>query len=207
MWLLNKAAAGSAINQIDISAVEDGVLTLSGGCHRMILETSSVNFELKSEAEQDALIAAFERFLNSMSGDLQIIIRTRELDLDIYLDELRSRAGKESDPTYKEQMFSYAAFISGLVSVNRILSRNFYIVLSLEPPGGKQDFELTKEQLMLRADIVGKNLQRLGMHVRVLDSLEVLNLFYSYFNPETAKNQPLSDSILRTMHSVLVARE
>ncbi|MCL4409100.1 MAG: TraC family protein [Gammaproteobacteria bacterium] len=206
MWFLNKPA-GSAIGQIDISAVEDGILTLSGAHHHLILETSSVNFELKSETERDALITAFEGFLNSMGGDLQIIVRTRELDLDIYLDGLRNQADQEQNPTYKEQMRHYAVFINGLVSMNRILSRNFYIVLSLESEYGKQDFALIKEQLMLKADIVGKSLQRLGMHVRSLASLEVLNLFYSYFNPQTAKTQPLADNILRTMHSVLIAKE
>lgn len=206
MWSWNKSV-GSAIGQIDILAVEDGILTLSGERHRLVLETSSVNFELKSETERDALITTFESFLNSMGGDLQIIVRTRELDLDVYLDELSNRADQEQNPTYKEQMRHYAGFINGLVSMNRILSRNFYIVLSLEPDNGKQDFILIKEQLTLKADIVGKSLQRLGMHVRSLNSLEVLNLFYSYFNPQTAKTQPLANNILRTMHSVLVAKE
>ena len=206
MWSLNKSV-GSAIGQIDISAVEDGILTLSGERYRLVLETSSVNFELKSETEQDALITAFESFLNSMGGDLQIIIRTRELDLEVYLDELGIRADREQNPIYKEQMHHYAVFINGLVSMNRILSRNFYIVLSLEADNSKQDFSLIKEQLTLRADIVGKSLQRLGMHVRSLTSLEVLNLFYSYFNPQTAKTQPLSENILSAMHSVLITKE
>ena len=54
MWLLKKSLNKiSSRNQIAIKEVRDGILVLPNNKHRLIIETSSVNFELKSEVEQD----------------------------------------------------------------------------------------------------------------------------------------------------------
>ena len=75
----------SARDQIDIQSVKNGVLILPGNKYRKVLSVSPVNFELRSEDEQDAIIDTYESFLNSLGHPLQILIRTRELDMDKYL--------------------------------------------------------------------------------------------------------------------------
>jgi hypothetical protein len=83
MWLLKKSLNKiSSRKQIAIKEVRDGILVLPNNEHRLIIETSSVNFELKSEAEQDVLIDSFQTFLNSLPTKLQILIRIREVDID-----------------------------------------------------------------------------------------------------------------------------
>ena len=74
-------------------------------------------------------------------------------------------------------------------------------------PTGKADFELVKEQLKLRLDIVLKGLARLGMHATQLDSLKVLDLFYSFYSPSQAKLQPLTEQALQVIHTALVESE
>lgn len=59
--------------------------------YRAILQVSSLNFELRSEEEQDAIIETYESFLNSVGSNLQILVRTREIDMDKYLDDLNER--------------------------------------------------------------------------------------------------------------------
>src|SRR5438045_4119986 len=86
--LQKSRAKASARQQINIRGVNDGVLMLTKGRFRVVLEVSSINFELKSEDEQDALIDTYESFLNSLPCPLQIIIRIRELDMDNYLADL-----------------------------------------------------------------------------------------------------------------------
>ena len=194
MYILQKSNKKiSARRQIDIRGVRDGVLILPDDRYRLILQASSINFELKSEAEQDALIEIYKSFLNSLACPLQIIIRVREMDLDKYLEDFRARLAEETEDVYKTQIQNYAEFVASLVDTNKILSRNFYVVIGYE---GEGEFEIVKEQLSLNTDIVVKVLARLGMQSRILSSLEILDLFYSFYNPNQAKSQPITASTL-----------
>ena len=205
MSLLTKSRAKvSARQQINIRGVRDGVLMLPHNRYRLALEVSSVNFELKSEAEQDALIDTYESFLNSLPCPLQILIRIRELDMDKYLADLKARLAAESETVYQEQIKRYSSFVQRLVTNNKILSRHFYVVLSYN--AANDEFEEAKEQLKLNADLVSKGLMRLGMHTRRLDSLEILDLFHSFYNPAQAKRQPISDRVVQLLNSSYIRR-
>ena len=181
----------SSRRQIDIKGARDGILLLPGGQYRKILQVSAVNFDLKSEAEQDALIETYQSFLNALPCSIQILIRIREMDMDKYLGDFEVRLSSESEVVYKTQISNYSEFVSSLVTTNKILSRHFYVVLPYDE--SEQDFELVKEQLALSSDIVSKGLARLGMQSRELSSLEILELFYSFYNPGQAKRQPLTN--------------
>lgn len=196
----------SSRQQIAINGARDGILLLPNHQYRAILEVSSLNFELKSEDEQDAIIDTYESFLNSVGSSLQILIRTREIDMDGYLADLRGRFEGETEQIYRDQLEHYDEFIRSLIQTNKILTRHFYIVV---PYSGsdKTDFELVKEQLDLTVDIVAKGMMRLGMHARRLTSLEALDLFYSFYNPAQAKAQPLTDRALSLIHTELTKGE
>ena len=195
-------AFGSAKAQINIKGVQGEVLILTDKSFCSIIETSSINFELKGEAEQDAIIETYQSFLNSLGFPLQIIIRVREIDLDHYLDGLDAQSKQEDQAIYRNQLIGYATFVRSLVSVNRILSHNFYVIIPLEVPT-RHDFEFVREQLALRTEIVEKGIIRLGMNSRLLKGLEILNLFYVFYNPRQAKTQPLADTAMRILHSVI----
>lgn len=187
----------SSRRQIKIKEVKDNMLILPGNKYRAIIETSAINFELKSEDEQDAIIDNFQNFLNSLPCSLQILIRVREVDIDRYLEEFSKKESKEEEEVYKTQIQNYCSFISDLVSGNKILSRRFYVVIPYDVSDGKNDFELVKEQILLNQDIVIKGLEKLGMKVRVLDSLEILELFYTFYNSDQIKSQPLKAETLK----------
>lgn len=193
----NKSKAkGSARTQIGIKEVKDGILILPDNRYRSILSTSSVNFELQSEAEQDVIVDAFQSFLNSLTTPLQILIRVRELDIDRYLEDFQAKLAFETEEIYREQLENYSDFIRKLVSGNKILSRRFYLVIPHDNKG-KVEFNIAREQLMLEQEIIIKGLEKIGMTARQLTSLEVLDLFYSFYRPEQAKIQPLTLSIAR----------
>lgn len=187
----------SSRRQIRIKEVKDSILILPGNKYRCILETSAINFELKSEDEQDVLIDNFQNFLNSLPCSLQILIKVREVDIDKYLEDFAKKQNKESAKVYKEQIGNYCEFIQNLVSGNKILSRKFYVVVPYDVRDGKNDFSLIKEQLLLNLDIVIKGLEKLGMKTRVLDSLEILELFYTFYNSDQIKSQPLKAETLK----------
>ena len=196
------AKSGSAIDQIAIKSVMDNVLILSNLNYRMVIETSSFNFELMSDTEQDVLIDNYQDFLNGLDSSIQILIRTKELDIDNYITELNLKLRQEHLLLFKDQLKDYQAFIKSLINVNHILSRNFYIVIPLNLEN-KSEFSLVLEQLKFKTDLVSKGLKKLGMQVRTLSSLEILNLFYSFYCPSSFKSQPISDLVMSKMNYVI----
>ena len=195
----------SSRSQIAIKGVRDGILILPNNEHRAILQVSSLNFELKSEEEQDAIIETYESFLNSVGTSLQILVRTREIDMDKYLEDLQERLEGETVPIYRDQLQSYDEFIRSLITDNKILTRHFYIVVPFKM-SGKPDFDLVSEQLKIRLDIIAKGMARIGMRTDQLDSLEVLDLFYSFYSPAQAKMQPLTEQALQIIHTALTEK-
>lgn len=173
--------------------------------YRAILQVSSLNFELRSEDEQDAIIETYESFLNSVGSSLQILVRTREIDMDKYLEDLQERLDGETVPIYRTQLQNYDEFIRSLITDNKILTRHFYIVVPYRI-SGKTDFDLVAEQLKIKLDIIAKGMSRLGMHTDQLDSLEVLDLFYSFYSPTQAKLQPLTEQALQIIHTALIEK-
>lgn len=207
MSLLTKSKTrASARAQIDIKSVRDGILILHRNRYRAVLQVSSLNFELKSEDEQDALIETYESFLNSLGMPIQILIRTREIDMDKYLADLDERYSSETESIYQAQLKNYDEFIRSLITTNKILTRHFYVIVPFTA-GRKMDFEQVKEQMHISVDIVMKGLARLGMHARELTSLEILDLFYSFYSPEQAKIQPLTEQALRLLHTAYIKPE
>lgn len=196
----------SSRSQIAIKGVHDGILILPGNNYRAALEVSSLNFELKSEDEQDAIIDTYESFLNSVGSSLQILIRTREIDMDKYLTDLSERLIDEDQSIYHQQLENYKEFIKSLVQSNKILTRRFYVIVP-HSASGKPDFELVKEQLGITVDIVIKGMMRLGMHARQLSSLEVLDLFYSFYNQSQSKIQPLNERAMQMIYTTLIQKD
>lgn len=197
MFLLHKSTKKvSSRRQISIKEVRDSILVLSKTQYRTILETSSINFELKSDEEQDVLLDSFQQFLQSLSCPIQILVRVRELDVDHYLETIIHGQAKEKETVYKQQRENYTEFVKKLVSGNKILSRRFYLVIPYEAKD-TTDFSLIKEQLLLNQDLVSKGLERMGMKARPLNNLELLDLFYSFYNPSKAKIQPLTAQTLK----------
>jgi hypothetical protein len=200
MWVLNKSESRvSSRRQIQIKEVKDDILILPNNEYRLLIETSSINFELKSEEEQDVLIDSFQNFLNSLSIPLQILVRVREVDIDGYLDQIAKSKLVEKEKVYRTQIDNYSEFIKDLVLGSKILSRRFYITVPYRNESKNKDFKLIKEQMHLQRGIVLKGLEKLGMKAKALDSLELLDLFYSFYNPSQIKTEPLKGDTIKTL--------
>jgi len=199
MWLLRKSLNKvSSRKQISIKEVRDKILVLPNNEYRIVLETSSVNFELKSEDEQEVIIESFQNFINSLTTKLQILVRVREVDIDNYVAGIDRTKSKENEDIYKDQISNYCEFIQNLVSGNKILSRRFYIVIPYSAED-KNDFSLVKEQLALNRDLIIRGLERLGMKARQLESIEILDLFYSFYNQSQIKTQELKGQTIELL--------
>lgn len=193
----------SSRRQIAIKGVRDGVLILPDNQYRLALHISSVNFELKSEDEQDALIETYQNFLNSLACPLQIIVRVREMNVDKYLEEISDGIPSETQEIYQQQMKNYVEFVQSLITTNKILTRRFYIVVPYTA-NDTNDFAIIKEQLTLNSDLVAKGLSRLGVRAMPLTSLELLDLFYTFYSPDGARRQPMTDQTIHLLKRSLL---
>ena len=200
MSLLKKSnKKGSARGQIAIEGVRDGILLLPKNRYARILQVSSINFELMSE---EALIDTYQSFLNSLNINFQILVRVREMDMDRYLESFRSKTANEKQSIYKSQANNYIAFVNDLVKSNKILSRSFYVVLSHESKD--KDFDVIRSGLKLHVDMVSKGLGRMGMQVKLLNSIESLEMFYSFYSPTQAKLQPLTNQTVKLLEGAVI---
>jgi len=191
----NKA---SSRRQIAIKSVEDDILVLPGNKYRAILEVSSINLALKSVAEKDAIVEAYQGFLNSLPCPIQVLIKVRELDVDNYLERYARLQKKETEKVYQKQLESYQSFVRGLIKKYKILSRRFYIAVPYDSKD-KPDFELVKNQLNLHVSIIDSNFEGIGMSTRRLTNIEILDLFYTYYSPELAKLEPLKAETMQML--------
>lgn len=170
---------------IEIVDVMDDILILSGKRGCLVLEITATNFSLMSKEEQDGRIASYSSLLNSLSFPIQIIIRSKRLDITSYLKLLQAKE-ESANINLKERIKQYRAFITELVKVNTVLDKKFYISIPytyLEKPGA--DFITSaKASLYSKADSLKSQLSHLNIPARILKQEELIKLFYELYNED-----------------------
>src|SRR3989344_1518127 len=114
---------------LEISQIKEGVIVLKNKAMRGILMVSSLNFALKSEDEQNAILYQFQSFLNALDFSCQIVIQSRRLNITGYLEKLEELEEKQKTELMKIQTKEYREFIKQLVEQNSILTKNFFIIV------------------------------------------------------------------------------
>lgn len=180
-------------NQFEIEDIFDDMVSFFDDSYAIVLETTSVNLDLKSEAESDVLIAHYQHLLQSLTTPIQILIQTRAVDMDAYDEALCGRIDSASTSTKHGLLQDYRDFLSQLVVGRNMLTRRFYIVLRTSP---KQSYEQAREQLHTRKELLVRLLQPLELKAAQLSSLQLANLLYASFQPGKSKIQPLSEEVL-----------
>lgn len=210
----NKITA-STQQYLDIAEIKDDVVVMRDGTLRAVLLVSSINFALKSEDEQNAVINSYVMFLNNLSFMLEIVIQSRELDIDNYLNYLKEKEKQQINKLLKVQTAEYIEYIKELTSLGKIMNKRFFVVVPYNPLSDKRksfysslreairpatsiklkerSFKRYKEMLNRRLDSVIGGLESMGVSVARLDTQSLIELYYKTYNPETAKNQTLVD--------------
>lgn len=122
---------------IDILDIKNDLVVLKNNKVSAVMQLSSINFELLSIREQDAVISAFAGILNSLNFPVQIVIKSRAMNIDKYINKLVKIEAKITDPLLKEQAIAYRMFISNTIVVNKVLDKKFYLVI----PSGYSEYE------------------------------------------------------------------
>ena len=113
---------------VPIEEVRNGIVVLNNGSLRAILMVSSMNFALKSEDEQSAVLLQFQSFLNSLDFSIQIFIQSRDLDIRPYIALLEKRYTEQVIDLMKIQTREYIEFVKTFVEETDIMTKNFFVV-------------------------------------------------------------------------------
>ncbi|MEV8023041.1 PrgI family protein [Streptomyces sp. NPDC086554] len=105
-----------------------GVLDLRGEGQAALATCSTVNFDLRSAVEQQGLVAAFARWLNSLTGPTQLLVRCHRTDLTPLADELLRHAPALPHPALEQAARAHADFLSDLAGGGDLLTRQVVLV-------------------------------------------------------------------------------
>ena len=128
----------STQNILEISSIQDNMVILKNATVRAVLMVSSINFALKNQDEQEGIISAFYSFLNSIDYPLQIVIQSRSLDIDNYLNKLDKLGKQQTNELLRMQTIEYTQFIRELLDLQSIMSKKFYIIIPYSKVGLKK---------------------------------------------------------------------
>jgi hypothetical protein len=185
------------------------------GTLRAVLLVSSINFALKSEDEQNAIISAYVGFLNNISFPIQIVVQSRELNIDNYMVDLKKREKEQTNELLKIQTKEYIQYVGELISMGKIMNKRFFLIIPYNPLTDKHKnffsslvdtfkpatlisveekrFYRHKDEVDRRVESCMSGLNSSGLDSIRLDTQSLIELFYNTYNPKTSVNQSLVD--------------
>lgn len=125
--------AGNSLDLVDIKEIKQNTVVVKDGSFRQVIMVGGVNFSLKSEMEQNIITQAYQTFLNSIDFPLQILIHSRKVNIDKYIEALAGRKEIEQSPILQNQIDEYSKFVQGFVEKNAIMEKVFLVVVSFYP--------------------------------------------------------------------------
>lgn len=215
-----KGNPNSTQNALLISEIRDSMVIINDGSMRGVITCQSINFDLMSDREREAVEYSFQQFLNSLYFPMQILVRSQKVDIGPYLDKLDKIRRDQDNMLLGVLMDDYINFISVLAQETNIMAKTFYITVPYYPAGDmtsavnssknflanlfspqKQQhirideatFNKAKEEIGNRVNTVIGGLGQLGIRAVQLNTKELGELYYNSYNPDTAVREPLGN--------------
>jgi len=199
---------------IDIAEIHDDVVIMKDNTLVAVLLVASINFDLKSAEEQNAIIQGYISFINSLSFPVQIVIQSRRLNIASYLEKLELKEKEQTNELLKIQIKEYSQYIKELVELGDIMSKKFYVVVPYNPQEGlkkeglvaktlnsfkavqivsmrKEKFMKYKMELNRRVETVQSGLNSMMVNSQQLDTQSLIELFYNTYNPDISEQQKM----------------
>ncbi|NMC51213.1 hypothetical protein GYA54_00595 [Candidatus Kuenenbacteria bacterium] len=203
-------------NYIDIAEVHDDLVIMKDNTLVAILLVASVNFDLKSGEEQNAIIQGYISFINSLSFPVQIVVQSRKLNIEGYLAKLKIKEKEQTNELLKIQIREYGQYIKQLVELGDIMSKKFYVVVPYNPQEGmkkqglvtkffnsfqavqivnmrKEKFLKYRQEIDRRVETVQSGLQGMMINSQQLDTQSLIELFYNTYNPDISDQQKMAE--------------
>lgn len=210
-----KAKRPSTQTYLPVAEIKDGVVVLKDGTMRAVAMVSSLNFALKSEDEQNAIISSYVGFLNSIDFPIQIVVQSRRLQIKPYLEQLSQMEREQNNELLRVQIADYRAFIAELVEIGQIMTKRYYVIIPFDPLSNTKKsffsrmkevirpmvsvrlknelFQKRKEDLEMRVRQVVGGLSGIGLNAIRLDTQALIELYYSTYNPDIAYAETLGE--------------
>lgn len=215
--LPDKPLIAPSQKHLPIADITDDILLYKDGGAAIVMESTSLNFGLLSEKEQQAVIAAYAALLNSLSFAVQIIVRSKRKDIGRYMNYLKESQENIQNEKLQNIMESYKNFISETIKKKNVLGKKFYITIPFSPlelgvtksflsttKGNKplpfpKSYVIKKAKVSLypKRDHVIRQAGRLGLQLTQLSTQDLIQLFYDIYNPEkpaTKKDETVEES-------------
>ncbi len=216
---LAKPKAGPSTQRyLDIAEIREDVVVMKDGTLRAAMLVSSINFALKSEDEQQATIQGYMQFLNGLEHPIQVVVQSRRMNIDGYLEKLKEQEATIHNELLKTQIRDYMSFVQELVQLGKIMQKSFYVIVPYDPAEtgdhGKgfikrftssfspakilklntKQFNERKQTLTQRMANVAAGLGSMGLQVAMLDTQGLIELYYTCYNPQVLDSQKLVDT-------------
>lgn len=198
---------------LKVRDVKDGIIILNNGDMRGILQVSPVNFALKSEDDQMALLYGFQVFANSLDFFCQIVVQSRPMNITAYLDRIRQLEESQTNELLKTMTSSYGEFIRELVRSEIVMAKKFYLIIPYSPKeagidvatqkgfwnwlwGAKTDavkqlkekyFEQCRANLLQRMELAAMGMRRCQLDAFPLSTEEVVAMLWQLHHPTEAE--------------------
>ncbi len=201
---------------LPIAEIHDNTVVLKNGGLRAVLSTSSVNFHLKSEDEQNSLIYGYQQFLNSLEFPVQILVRSKKLDINEYIAHLGTLKEEQENPLLKQQTAEYQEYIEKLVEYADIMEKKFYVVVPMDSSAGtkisfidrflshvfpddtiaklrarRKSFAGLRKKLTQRVNQVEQALLAMNIRSEELNTQQLIELYYQSYNPITSRYEKI----------------
>lgn len=221
---INKKAnnGNSTQNSLQIAEIRDGIVIMNDGSYRSVVMVKSINFDLMSQQEQEAVEYSYQGFLNSLYFPIQIFLRSQKVDLQPYIAKLDKIRTEHDNMLLALLMEDYIGYIDNLSQQTNIMDKKFYVVIPFFPVVDTQkaldqsknfltgftslfdskekhvvvnepDLEAAKTELRNRVQAVLNGLLQSGIQGLPLDTQELIELYYDTYNPDTATRQQLKN--------------
>lgn len=184
--------------------IANGISRLGSNKYRLHLEVGAVNYRLKSEAEQEVIELAFNRFCTALAFPVQIFIQSRKIDNSRMVAGLTRDTAEICDKF--PQLAEYAQrHINNMENItdhigNNIQKRN-YVIIPWDYEGGLEKlsedelYDYALRELYTRLTILTDELSRVGILARPLNTRQVAELIFTTFNRErTGFQDDLADA-------------
>ncbi len=210
----------SSQNSLLLSEIRDNMVIMADGSFCAVVACKSINFDLMSSREREGVEYSYQNFLNALNHPIQILIRSQRIDIGPYIDHLVQIRRNQDNMLLNVLMDDYINFIDVLSQEANIMDKSFYIVVPYYPQGdvsnvieqGKGFFdkifaktqnsatkidtvtyEKAKTEIKNRVDGVMAGLFQIGVQSIQLDTKALGELYYNFYNPDTAVREPLGN--------------
>lgn len=211
----------STQNTLLFSEMRENTIIMNDGSFRAVVECQSINFDLMSSREREGIEFSYQNFINSLYFPVQILIRSRRVDIGPYLDRLSEIRRNQDNMLLNVLMDDYMDFIDILAQEANIMDKRFYVVVPYFPGGdvnamkqqakglfssffsGKKNATVTKidqvtyvkakDEIKNRVDLVMSGLFQMGVKSQQLNTRQLGELFYRSYNPDVSEREPISN--------------